>query len=672
MFGKILIANRGEIACRIMRTATRMGIRSVAVYSEADAGARHVALADEALAIGPAAARESYLNINRIIAAARHSGAQAIHPGYGFLSENEDFADACVQAGITFIGPPAAAIAAMGSKARAKALMQHAGVPVVPGYHGEDQADAVLQREAARIGWPVLIKASAGGGGKGMRVARNIGEFPAVLEACRRESRAAFGDDRLLLEKYLEQPRHVEIQVFRDFHGSSVFLFERDCSIQRRHQKVLEEAPAPGLTLTERKEMGRVAIAAADAIEYLGAGTVEFIRDRDGRFYFMEMNTRLQVEHPVTELITGQDLVEWQLRVADGQPLPLTQQQLTLNGHAMEVRLYAEDPERDFLPATGHLSHLRFPADSAHIRVDSGVRAGDSITVHYDPMIAKLIVWGQNRNDALSRMQAALAETQVAGVRTNIDLLASIVAHPEFREARFDTGFIERHRDALLTPARAMDTTVLALAALHVLLDRVRHANAAAQTSTEPGSPWHCTDGWRLDGAHTEILHLRSRGGDHVIHITPQHDGYLLGMDDQMLNASARLDKTGDLIARLDSRTVRATTVEHGARITVMLAGGTHEFTRIDNLAWERDASAAVGGLTSPMPGRIVEVRVRAGDTVQRGDTLVIIEAMKMEHAVIAPTDGKIAALHFQAGDMVNEGVELLVLDAGSAPASGK
>jgi len=663
MFGTILIANRGEIACRVMRTAARLGIRTVAVYSEADAGARHVSLADEALAIGPAAARESYLDIDRIIAAARQSGAQAIHPGYGFLSENADFATACAEAGITFIGPPAAAIAAMGSKSRAKTLMEKAGVPVVPGYHGEDQADATLVREAKHIGWPVLIKASAGGGGKGMRIVRSAADFAGALESCRRESRAAFGDDRVLLEKYLEQPRHVEIQVFRDAHGNCLSLFERDCSIQRRHQKVLEEAPAPGLAQADRDAMGRVAIAAADAIDYLGAGTVEFIRAHDGGFYFMEMNTRLQVEHPVTELITGQDLVEWQLRVAAGQPLPISQKQLQLNGHAIEVRLCAEDPERDFLPATGHLTHLRFPADSGHIRVDSGVRAGDNITVHYDPMIAKLIVWGRDRNDALRRMQAALAETQVAGVRTNIDLLASIIAHPEFRAARFDTGFIERHRDALLTPTRAMDSTVLALAALHVLLDRARRAADAARWSTEPGSPWHGVDGWRLAGARTEVLHLRSRGGDHAIGVTPQQDGYLLGMHDQILSASARLDDTGDLIAHLAGRIVRATTVGHGARITVMLAGSTHEFTLTNMLVREGDAGAATGGLVSPMPGRIVDVRVRAGDSVRRGDTLVIIEAMKMEHAVIAPVEGKVTALHFHAGDMVNEGVELLVLE---------
>ena len=663
MFGKILIANRGEIACRIMRTATRMGIRTVAVYSEADAGARHVALADEALAIGPAAARESYLNIDRIIAAARQCGAEAIHPGYGFLSENEDFATACVQAGITFIGPSATSIAAMGSKSQAKALMLRAKVPVVPGYHGDDQTDALLKREAESIGLPVLIKACAGGGGKGMRVVHDARGFASALEACRRESKAAFGDDRVLVEKYLEQPRHVEIQVFRDSHGNGVFLFERDCSIQRRYQKVLEEAPAPGITQTQRNNMGQVALAAADAIDYLGAGTVEFIRDCDGTFYFMEMNTRLQVEHPVTELITGQDLVEWQLRVAAGQPLPLKQDQLNLNGHAIEVRICAEDPERDFLPATGHLTHLRFPSDTMHIRVDSGVRAGDSITVHYDPMIAKLIVWGQDRDDALRRMQAALAETQVAGVRTNIDLLASIVAHPDFRAGRLDTGFIERNRDALLTPARQLGTTTLALAALHILMTRARRASEAAARSTEPGSPWHLTDGWRLNAGHQETLRLRDRGGEHVITITSQPGGYLLGIQDQTLIASARTDNAGDLIARLDGRTVRATVVEHGAQITVMLAGSSHEFTLVDSLASALDSRAATGGLTSPMPGRVVEVRVAIGDTVQRGDTLMIIEAMKMEHSIMAPAAGKISTLHFSVGDMVNEGVELLVLE---------
>ncbi|MBI1731471.1 MAG: acetyl/propionyl/methylcrotonyl-CoA carboxylase subunit alpha [Gammaproteobacteria bacterium] len=664
MFGKILIANRGEIACRVMRTAARMGVRTVAVYSEADAGARHVALADEALAIGPAAARESYLNIERILAATRRSGAEAIHPGYGFLSENPDFASACADAGIVFIGPPAAAIAAMGSKAHAKLLMDRAGVPVVPGYHGDDQSDAALKKEAARVGWPILIKASAGGGGKGMRVVRGADGFAAALESCRREARVAFDDDRVLLEKYLEQPRHVEVQVFRDRLGNAVHLFERDCSIQRRHQKVLEEAPAPGLSDTERAKMGGVAVAAANAIDYLGAGTVEFIRDTGGSFYFMEMNTRLQVEHPVTELVTGQDLVEWQLRVANGQPLPLTQQQLALNGHAIEVRLYAEDPERDFLPATGHLEHLRFPTDSTHIRVDSGVRAGDVITVYYDPLIAKLIVWGRNRDDAVRRLQNALADTQVAGLRTNIDLLASIAAHPEFRAGRVDTGFIERYREGLLTTDRAVDATALAIAALHLLTAREQRAVRDAQYSAEPGSPWHLTDGWRLNGERRELLRLRSRHGEHSIAIARGAGKYLLHFEAGTIAATARHDNAGDLIVSLDGRTVRATVVPHGAQITVLLSGAAHDFTHFDQLAASQEAGTAAGSLASPMPGRIVDIRVKPGDKVQRGDTLVIIEAMKMEHAVTAPAAGQVGTVHFQAGDMVNEGVELLVLDA--------
>jgi 3-methylcrotonyl-CoA carboxylase alpha subunit len=664
MFEKILIANRGEIACRIMRTAARLGIRTVAVYSEADAGARHVALADEALAIGPAAARESYLDIHRVLAAARASGAQAVHPGYGFLSENEGFAAACEAAGIVFIGPPPQAIAAMGSKSHAKALMQQAGVPVVPGYHGDDQSDAVLAREAARIGWPVLIKASAGGGGKGMRIVRAAGEFAAALEACRREARAAFNDDRVLLEKYLERPRHVEMQVFRDSRGNAVHLFERDCSIQRRHQKVLEEAPAPGLSDSERAEMGRVAVAAAETIDYRGAGTVEFIRDANGAFYFMEMNTRLQVEHPVTELITGLDLVEWQLRVAAGEPLPLSQERIPRNGHAIEARLYAEDPDRDFLPSTGHLTHLRFPVDTAHIRIDSGVRAGDAITVHYDPMIAKLIVRGQDRDDAVRRLRAALAETQVAGVRTNIDLLLSIVDHADFRAARLDTGFIERHRDALLTPARALDTTVIALAALHVLLARERDAVRAAAASTEPGSPWHRVDGWRLNGTHTELLHLASRHGEHAVGCARRDGGWTLTIGAETLAASAHVDDSGDLVARLDGRTVRVTVAAHGTHITVLLMGAAHEFTCADRLAGAAEGEAHAGSLASPMPGRIVDVRVRAGDRVERGAALVVIEAMKMEHTIVAPAAGRIGAVHFQAGDMVDEGVELLVLQA--------
>ena len=439
MFDKILIANRGEIACRIIHTARRMGVATVAVYSEADASARHVALADEAVLLGPAPATESYLRVDRLVEAARRTGAQAIHPGYGFLSENPGFARACKDAGLVFIGPPESAIQAMGSKSEAKRIMEAAGVPLVPGYHGEDQDPQLLAREADAIGFPVLIKASAGGGGKGMRVVNSAAEFATGLAAAKREAMAAFADDRVLIEKYLVRPRHIEIQVFADTRGNCVYLFERDCSLQRRHQKVVEEAPGPGMDPLRREQMGKAAVAAAQAIGYTGAGTVEFIVSADDEFYFMEMNTRLQVEHPVTECITGQDLVQWQLQVASGQSLPLGQEALGINGHSIEVRLYAEDPEREFLPATGALGHLRFPRESEHVRVDSGVREGDVISVHYDPMIAKLIVWDHDRDGAIRRMLQALSETEIVGVTTNVDFLYSVVAHPEFRKGKVDT-----------------------------------------------------------------------------------------------------------------------------------------------------------------------------------------------------------------------------------------
>ncbi|HSK40851.1 MAG TPA: acetyl-CoA carboxylase biotin carboxylase subunit, partial [Arenibaculum sp.] len=468
MFSKILIANRGEIACRVIRTARHMGIRTVAVHSEADAGALHVDMADEAWLIGPPPARESYLRIDAILDVARRSGAEAIHPGYGFLSENAAFADACGQAGIVFVGPPADAIRAMGGKSEAKALMEPAGVPLVPGYHGAGQDPELLRREAEAIGFPLLIKASAGGGGKGMRVVAAAGEFDAQLAGARREAASAFGDERVLLEKYLTRPRHVEIQVFADRHGNCVYLFERDCSIQRRHQKVVEEAPAPALPPGTRQRMGEAAVAAARAIGYVGAGTVEFLLDEDGAFYFMEMNTRLQVEHPVTEMITGQDLVEWQFRVAAGEPLPVGQDDLAISGHAIEVRVYAEDPARDFLPQTGRLDHLAFPEPGPHVRIDAGVRAGDRISIHYDPMIAKLIVWDHDRPAAVRRLRAALGATQIAGLNANVGFLSAIAAHPAFLAADLDTRFIERHHADLLPAQAPADATTLALGSLGV------------------------------------------------------------------------------------------------------------------------------------------------------------------------------------------------------------
>ncbi|MEO8123461.1 MAG: acetyl/propionyl/methylcrotonyl-CoA carboxylase subunit alpha, partial [Burkholderiales bacterium] len=453
MFKKILIANRGEIACRVIKTARNMGVATVAVYSEADANARHVRMADEAVLIGPPAASESYLVGERILEVAKQTGAEAIHPGYGFLSENAEFAEACEKAGIVFIGPPASAIRAMGLKSASKALMEKAGVPLTPGYHGDNQDSSFLAKQAEAIGYPVLIKASAGGGGKGMRRVDAAADFEAALVSCKREARNSFGDDDVLVEKYILQPRHIEIQVFGDTHGNCVYLFERDCSVQRRHQKVLEEAPAPGMTPDRRAAMGQAAVDAAKAVGYVGAGTVEFIATQDGGFYFMEMNTRLQVEHPVTEMITGLDLVEWQLRVASGEPLPLRQEQLEINGHALEARIYAEDPDRGFLPSTGRLVHLSPPPETDHVRVDTGVEQGDEITPYYDPMIAKLIVWGADRRQALARMRQALAQYRIVGVSNNVDFLARLVAVPSFANAQLDTSLIEREQALLFPPA---------------------------------------------------------------------------------------------------------------------------------------------------------------------------------------------------------------------------
>ncbi|MDH4175883.1 MAG: acetyl-CoA carboxylase biotin carboxylase subunit, partial [Betaproteobacteria bacterium] len=507
MFSRILIANRGEIACRVAATARRLGIGVVAVYSEADAGARHVKLADEAFLLGPAPATESYLRGERVIEAALKCGAQAIHPGYGFLSENEGFARACAQAGLVFIGPPPEAIAAMGDKSAAKRLMEKAKVPLVPGYHGEKQEPAFLAKEAEKIGYPALIKASAGGGGKGMRIVTKAAEFQGALEGAQREAKAAFGDARVLIERYLERPRHIEVQVFGDAKGGCVYLFERDCSVQRRHQKVLEEAPAPGMSAARRKEMGEAAVAAARAVGYVGAGTVEFIAEQDGKFYFMEMNTRLQVEHPVTEMITGLDLVEWQLRVAAGEPLPLAQDRLSIKGHAIEARLYAEDPARGFLPQTGHLAHLRFPEATQAVRIDTGVESGATITPHYDPMIAKLIAWGEDRPAALARLGAALAAVEVAGVQTNVAFLERVVRSRAFSSGDLDTGLIERSRAELFPPAQAASHELLAAAAMAELLEEADEARARAAGSGDPYSPWDSVDGWRLNqGSHHRFV----------------------------------------------------------------------------------------------------------------------------------------------------------------------
>jgi 3-methylcrotonyl-CoA carboxylase alpha subunit len=660
MFSKILIANRGEIACRVMRTARRLGIRTVAVYSEADAGALHVASADEAVLLGPAPARESYLNIPKIIAAAKESGAEAVHPGYGFLSENAAFAEACAAAGLVFIGPPVEAIHAMGSKSEAKAIMAKAGVPLVPGYHGADQADALLLKEAKRIGYPVLIKASAGGGGKGMRRVEAAAEFAAALAGARREAKAAFGDDRVLIERYIERPRHVEIQVFADNHGHALHLFERDCSIQRRHQKVIEEAPAPGMTAERRRAMGEAAVAAARAIGYSGAGTVEFLLAADGAFYFMEMNTRLQVEHPVTEMITGLDLVEWQLRVAAGEELPLEQEHVRCNGHAFEARLYAEDPAKGFLPATGRIHHLRWPTADAGTRIDTGIRQGDEISVHYDPMLAKLIVWGEDRAIALRRFQAALAGCQVAGVANNIAFLARVAGHPAFAAGEIDTHFIERHAEALLPPAAPASDRVLALATLGELLHRAEAARTVAARSADPWSPWHLTTGWRLNLEGYDVLRFRDGATLHAVTVHYRGDGYRLDLPSGSVSARGTLSATGDLSADFDGRQTSATILRDESALTVFIEGAAHRLVLHDPLAHAAKAEAGPARLAAPMPGKVIQVAVKPGDKVKRGTALIVLEAMKMEHSIAAPADGIVAKVHYRVGDLVEEGAELL------------
>ena len=640
MFRKILIANRGEIACRVIRTARRMGIATVAVYSDADADALHVAMADEAYRIGPAAPRESYLNVATILDAARQSGAEALHPGYGFLSENADFAEACAGAGVVFIGPPPSAIRAMGGKSQSKALMEQAGVPLVPGYHGTAQDDATLIAAAARIGYPVLIKASAGGGGKGMRVVESAADLPAALAGARREGLSSFGDDRLLIERYLQRPRHIEIQVFADTKGAMVHLFERDCSIQRRHQKIIEEAPAPGMDPAMREAMGQAAVAAARAVGYVGAGTVEFIVE-DGAFHFMEMNTRLQVEHPVTEAITGLDLVEWQLRIAAGEALPTSQSDLAIAGHAIEIRLYAEDPARNFLPSVGTITHLHLPQS---VRIDSGIRPGDTITPDYDPMIAKLIVHAADRAAALAHLRAALAQCEIVGVQTNLALLAAIAAHPEFATADFDTGFIARH-PALLGSDPAPPAEAIAAAALHCL------AQPTATPPGEPHSPWSSTDAFRLNLPGHRTIHLDAA----AIHATKIPSGWALEWSGHTHTASL----AGQSL-RLDNRTTPLTIIDTPDRLTVLIAGHPYHFIALDPLAPPTAAPPGADHVLAPIPGRITAVLCAPGDIVTRGQPLIILEAMKMEMSLTAAMDGTIATVRCAVGDMVQERADLV------------
>jgi 3-methylcrotonyl-CoA carboxylase alpha subunit len=667
MFRKILIANRGEIACRVIKTARRLGLATVAVYSEADANARHVRLADEAFLIGPAAARESYLVGERILDVARRTGAEAVHPGYGFLSENAEFAEACEKAGVAFIGPPASAIRAMGSKSAAKALMGAAGVPLTPGYHGDNQDPAFLVQQADQIGYPVLIKASSGGGGKGMRRVDAAADFEAALASCKREAANAFGDEQVLVEKYVLKPRHIEIQVFGDKHGNCVYLFERDCSLQRRHQKLIEEAPAPGMTLERRAAMGQAAVNAAKAVGYVGAGTVEFIANQDGSFYFMEMNTRLQVEHPVTEMITGLDLVEWQLRVASGQALPLTQEQLEIDGHAIEARVYAEDPDKGFLPSTGRLVHLAPPPESDSVRVDTGVEQGDEITPHYDPMIAKLIVWGADRKQALARMRRALAQYRVVGVSNNINFLSRLVALPSFVNAELDTGLIEREQGLLFPPQEGVPDDVWLVAALAELLHEHREANSKLAAAADRGSPWRALDGWRLNGRAERKLALRLQEKLQEVAVVVIPGGYQLVLNGRSVRVSGTLGRGGAVHAHLDDSRVTAAVVITGERRHVFYRGHSWPLALVDTLYVGGEGEDVEGGLRAPMPGKVVTLMVEPGIIVEKGAPLLVLEAMKMEHTITAPQKGKVVSFHVAAGDQVADGAELVEFEGAAA-----
>jgi len=672
MFSKILIANRGEIACRIIKTAKEMGVLTVAVYSDADKDALHVHMADEAIYLGGSPSRESYLLADKVIAAAKRTGAQAIHPGYGFLSENADFCRQCAAENITFIGPPVGAIEAMGSKSAAKNIMEKAQVPLVPGYHGDDQNEATLKQAADEMGYPVLLKATAGGGGKGMRQVWNENEFSEGFSAAKREAMSSFGDDTMLVEKYLTQPRHVEIQVFCDNHQNAVYLFERDCSVQRRHQKVIEEAPAFSMSEFLRAKMGESAIKSAQAIGYQGAGTVEFLLDVDGSFYFMEMNTRLQVEHPVTEMISGQDLVEWQLRVAAGELLPKRQDQLTIHGHAFEARIYAEDANNDFLPATGKLSLLKTPVESKHVRIDTGVRQGDEVSVYYDPMIAKLIVWDENRDKALQRLTKALSEYRINGVTTNIDFLYNLASSKPFVDADIDTSFIEKNHDIIFKSDEQTLTSKLpqelATAALYLVLTLDEKAQASALQSNDPHSPWHNNNAWRLNEAHIHQLTLAHLEISYDITVEQKRMGsdayFIVTINPDEANKQC-FDCQGELLdevitINIDGHRSQATVSYFDNNLSLYRESGAFNFTHILPELGQDDQQDNHGGLSAPMNGTMVSVLVNAGDQVVENQALVIMEAMKMEHTIKAPCAGIVDEVYFSEGDMVDGGAELL------------
>lgn len=676
MFKKILIANRGEIACRIASTARQMGIATVAVYSDADRHAAHVQACDEAIYIGGSEPAKSYLRADAIIEAAKKTGAEAIHPGYGFLSENGHFVEACNQAGIKFIGPSAAAMEAMGSKSSAKTLMEKAGVPLVPGYHGDNQEPNFLHQQADQIGYPVLIKASAGGGGKGMRIVNSSDEFISLLESCQREAINSFSNDHVLIERYVTKPRHIEIQIFGDELGNYVYLFERDCSVQRRHQKVIEEAPAPGMTEERRRAMGEAAVNAARAVNYVGAGTVEFITEQDGTFYFMEMNTRLQVEHPVTEMITGYDLVEWQLRIANDEPIPVQQEDLAINGHAIEVRIYAENPDNDFLPSIGLLSHLKFPDHlsfvNAPVRVDSGIRQGDSISPFYDPMIAKLIVWGVDREQAIARMRQALLETHIIGLHTNVPFLYRLMTNSSFVSADLDTGLIEKNQASLFPPAQKLSIKALGYAAASYLAKHgLKNSRAAQNTATSYVDPWDSSDYWRSRQSAGTSITVADDSAQYLVTIKQRSTAdWILDVDGTEHELTWEVTSTADnqdnyeINLGLNGTLSKGKVVLNGEELYLYTQDGQTRLSIPDSLAHAGEGDdVGGGGLTAPMPGKVINIQVNVGDKVEQGQVLVVMEAMKMEHSITASTGGVVEEIFFAVGEQVTEGAELIQLN---------
>jgi len=652
-FRKLLIANRGEIAVRVIRTARAMGLKTVAVYSEADRGAMHVALADEAVLLGPARARDSYLNIQRLIEAARRTGAEAVHPGYGFLSENAEFATACAEAGLVFVGPTADMMTAMGSKSGSKALMEKAGVPLVPGYHGEAQDEAVLAKEADRVGFPVLVKASAGGGGRGMRVVNAAAELPAALTSAKREAKAAFGDDRMLIEKYVQNPRHIEVQIIGDSHGNLLSLFERECTLQRRHQKVVEEAPSPTLTPAQREAVCAAARRAAGAVNYVGAGTIEFVSDGKDVF-FIEMNTRLQVEHPVTELITGVDLVEWQLRVAFGEPLPLRQDEIKLNGHAIEVRVYAENPAKNFMPSVGRITTWRLPEESGGLRIDAGYREGDAVSPYYDAMLAKMIAWAPTREAAIARLDRALEETDVRGIVTNIPFLSALVGHPSVGANKIDTGFIERELHALTAAPLAAGELELCAAVAAILVDE------QAKSASEPASPWR-SSGWMPVGRRQRVFVFRDRAGSEPQTITLSYGRgpSTLAVADRTLAFAHAPTADGGFDLVLEGLKTHVVAIVEGHEVYLRTPRGRFDLHWVDPFGGEDEEQSGEDKIVAPLPGTVVALLAEEGAVLEKGAAILTLEVMKMEQTLRAPFAGVLKAIKCKVGDIVQEGVEL-------------